>query len=159
MIDSSLNIRQASIADVEELVKLRIALLQEVGDIEESTNENIEALGKAIRCYLNKKIPSSEFVAWVAETNNYLVATSGMIFLERPPFNGNLSGLEAYLMNVYTVPLWRGKGIATALLRETLKFAKQTEARRIWLHATEDGKHIYEKFGFVSTIKEMELVW
>ncbi|MGV0106186.1 GNAT family N-acetyltransferase [Nostoc sp. DSM 114160] len=55
--------------------------------------------------------------------------------------------------------MWRGQGIATALLKEVINFVRATEAKRLWLHATEDGKHIYEKLGFVSTAKEMEIVW
>ncbi len=46
-----------------------------------------------------------------------------------------------------------------ALLREIISYVKKTDARRIWLHATEDGKRLYEKVGFVSTTDEMELIW
>lgn len=91
--------------------------------------------------------------------NNQIVATSGLVFFQRPPYNGNFSGLEAYVMNVYTIPMWRGQGIGTALLKEIINFVRATEAKRLWLHATEDGKRIYEKLGFVSTSKEMEMVW
>ncbi|MHC5762091.1 GNAT family N-acetyltransferase [Nostoc sp.] len=52
----------------------------------------------------------------------------------------------------------RGQGIATALLKEIISFVRATEAKRLWLHTTEDGKGIYEKLGFVSTSKEMEIV-
>lgn len=74
------------------------------------------------------------------------------------PYNSNLSGLEAYIMNVYTIPMWRGQGIATALLKEIICFVRETEAKRLWLHTTEDGKRIYEQLGFVSTSKEMDMV-
>ncbi|MCC5660699.1 GNAT family N-acetyltransferase [Nostoc sp. XA010] len=80
-------------------------------------------------------------------------------FFNDPPYNGNFSGLEAYIMNVYTIPMWREEGIATALLKKIISFVRETEAKRLWLHATEDGKRIYEKLGFVSTSKEMEMVW
>ncbi|WP_375475068.1 GNAT family N-acetyltransferase [uncultured Nostoc sp.] len=62
-------------------------------------------------------------------------------------------------MNVYTIPMWRGQGIATALLKEIISFVRATEAKHLWLHTTEDGKRIYEKLGFVSTSKEMEIFW
>ncbi|WP_335182369.1 hypothetical protein [Nostoc sp.] len=44
-------------------------------------------------------MPSGEFLAWVAEVDSQIVATSGLVFFQRPPYNGNLSGLEAYIMN------------------------------------------------------------
>ncbi|MGJ5630958.1 GNAT family N-acetyltransferase [Nostoc sp. CALU 1950] len=62
-------------------------------------------------------------------------------------------------MNVYAIPMWRGRGIATALLKEIISFVRTTEARRLWLNSTEDGKSLYKKLGFVSTSKEMEIVW
>jgi GNAT superfamily N-acetyltransferase len=154
---SHLNIRQANLNDLEVLVELRLALLREAGNLESDTPT--AALAEAIRQYLSKNLPTGKFVAWVAQMNGKIVGTSGVVMFERPPVNGNLSGLEAYVMNIYTVPTWRGKGVATALLEEIISYLKKTDARRIWLHATEDGKRLYEKFGFVSTTQEMELVW
>jgi GNAT superfamily N-acetyltransferase len=151
------NLRQAKLQDLEALIQLRLELLREAGDIKgDSDTAN---LAEATRKYLGEKMPSGEFLAWVAEVDCQIVATSGLVFFQRPPYNGNLSGLEAYVMNVYTIPMWRGQGIATALLKEIISFVKATEVTRLWLHATEDGKRIYNKLGFVSTSKEMEIVW
>ncbi|MBC1238261.1 GNAT family N-acetyltransferase [Nostoc sp. 2RC] len=151
------NLRQANLQDLETLVQLRLELLREVGNIKvDCDNTN---LAKAIRKYLGEKIPSGEFLAWVAEVDSQIVATSGLVFFQRPPSNGNLSGIEAYVMNVYTIPMWRGQGIATAVLKEIITFVKTTEAKRLCLYATEDGKRLYEKLGLISTTKEMEIVW
>ncbi|MEH2158987.1 hypothetical protein [Nostoc sp.] len=43
-------------------------------------------------------MPSGEFLAWVAEVDNQIVTTSGLVFFQRPPYNGNFSGLEAYVI-------------------------------------------------------------
>lgn len=151
------NLRRANLADLEALVNLRLELLREVGDIENDTDTS--AIAQATRKYLLDKMPQGEFLAWVAEVENQIVATSGLVLFTRPPYNGNFLGLEAYVMNVYTLPIWRGQGIATALLREIISFVKETEAKRIWLHPSKDGKSLYEKLGFVSNAKEMEIVW
>ncbi|MEH2291211.1 GNAT family N-acetyltransferase [Nostoc sp.] len=151
------NLRQANLQDLETLIQLHLELLQEAGEIKgDSDTTN---LAEATRKYLGEKMPPGEFLAWIAEVDNQIVATSGLVFFQRPPYNGNLSGLEAYILNVYTIPMWRGQGIATALLKEIISFVRATEAKRLWLHATENGKRIYEKLGFVSTSKEMEMVW
>lgn len=154
---TSYNIRQANLDDLEALVQLRISLLYEAGNLHRDTPT--AALIEAIRQYLTKTLPTGQFVAWVALVNSEIIGTSGVVMFEKPPVYGNLLGLDAYIMNIYTVSNWRGKGVATALLREIIRYVKTTEARRIWLHATEDGKRLYEKFGFVSTTKEMELLW
>jgi ribosomal protein S18 acetylase RimI-like enzyme len=152
-----LTLRQATLNDLEALVQLRLELLREVGNLKDDTDT--AALAKAIQQYLGEKMPRGEFLAWVAQVDRQIVATSGAIVFQRPPIDGNLSGWETYVMNIYTLPQWRRKGIATALLEEIIRFVQATNARRIWLHASEDGKHLYEKFGFVSTATEMELVW
>ncbi len=154
---TSYNIRQANLDDLEALVQLRLSLLREAGNLQSDTPT--AALIEAIRQYLTKTLPTGQFVAWVAQVNSEIIGTSGMVMFEKPPVYGNLLGLDAYIMNIYTVPNWRGKGVATALLREIISYVKMTDARRIWLDATEDGKRLYEKFGFVSTTKEMELLW
>jgi GNAT superfamily N-acetyltransferase len=151
------NLRQANLQNLEALIQLRLELLREAGDIKgDSDTTN---LAEATRKYIGEKMLSGEFFAWVAEVDCQIVATSGLVFFQRPLHNSNLSGLEAYIMNVYTIPMWRGQGIATALLKEIISFVRETEAKRLWLHATEDGKRIYEKLDFVLTSKEMEIVW
>jgi GNAT superfamily N-acetyltransferase len=154
-----LTIRRASLDDLEPLVELRLALLQEVGNLRESSD--IAILSEATRNYLIQKLPTGKFIAWVAEAESRLVASSGVVMFERPPVKGNFSGLEAFVMNIYTLPAWRRQGIATRLLQETVQFVfGKTEVKRIWLHATEEGQQLYEQLGFVTTeLPELELTW
>lgn len=154
---TNFTIRRASQDDLDALVQLRLALLHEAGNLKSDTSTTV--LAEAIRRYLTENLPTGQFMAWIAQVNGTIIGISGLVFFQRPPIDGNLSGLEAYIMNIYTVSNWRGKGVAMALLQEIISYVKQTEARRIWLHATEDGKRLYEKVGFVSTKNEMELVW
>ena len=152
-----LPIRRAISDDIDQLVRLRLLLFEEAGEAVQQTQE--EALREATQVYLTKSLPQETFFAWVAESDRKIVATSGLVVFERPPAPGNLSGEEAYVLNMYTLPEWRGQGLATALLQEILHFTKQTSIKRLWLHATESGRPIYEKAGFMSTANEMELAW
>ena len=150
-------IRRATPADVEALARLRLDLLREIGDARDESQE--APLLEAIRGYLRRTLGSGEFLAWVAEADGQVVASSGLVFFERPPDAGNLAGVDAYLMNMYTVPAWRGRGLARALLDEIVRFVRTTDARRIWLHASEAGRPIYADAGFRPTTADMELVW
>jgi GNAT superfamily N-acetyltransferase len=159
------NIRRASLGDLDALVHLRLELLREVGNLK--TADDAPALAEATRRYLKEKIPQDVFLVWVAEEKDKIVGTSGLMLFENPPISGDFSRREAYITNMYTLPEWRGKGIATALLEEIIHFAKEMDARRLWLRATPAGRSVYEKAGFVptperantSTMVEMELVW
>jgi len=150
-------IRRATLDDLEELVRLRLEFLREVGNLK--GGEGTAALAEAIRRYLLEKMPREEFMAWVAEVDGRIVGVSGLVFFEKLPAVGNPSGREAYVMNMYTIPEWRGKGVATALLRAIIEFVKGTEVKRIWLRATEEGRPVYEKAGFSPATSYMELTW
>lgn len=152
-------IRLATLDDIDELMRLRLVFLEEVGNLSGETDWR--ELGEAFAQYLKRKMPKGEFLAFVAESveTGEIVATSGLTFFERPPNGVNLAGLEAYLSNMYTAPEWRGKGLGTALVEAVISHVKETPARRIWLNTTEMGKPVYEKAGFVTSETDMELVW
>ncbi|MEH2433335.1 MAG: hypothetical protein V7K25_03630 [Nostoc sp.] len=84
------NLRQANLQDLEALIQLRLELLREAGDIKgDSDTTN---LAEATRKYLGEKMSAGEFLAWVAEVNNQIVATRNLVFFQRSPYNGNFSG-------------------------------------------------------------------
>jgi GNAT superfamily N-acetyltransferase len=150
-------IRRATHEDLVTLVQLRLDLLHEIHDSEGDTDPI--TLADATHQYLSEKLSNGEFIAWVAEANGRIIGTSGLVFFKRPPTGANPSGLEAYIMNMYTLPEWRGQGIASALLREIMGFVKSTDAKCLWLRATEQGKLVYRKLGLMSSISYMELIW
>lgn len=154
---STFILRRATLDDLDELVVLRLKLFRESGYLlsEEPPPELIEAT----RTYLSENLPTERFLAWIAVAERHLIGMSGLIFFQKPPTEENLSGLEAYTMNMYTLPEWRSQGIATAILQETIKYVQNTSARRIWLHTTKDGQRVYQRCGFVFTHDDMELVW
>ncbi len=155
--DSDWLIRRAGLEDVSALIELRLALLREVGNI--TPPADLDALAEANCRYLRAALPNGRFVAWVAEESGRLIAASGLVMLERPPHERNLSGLEAYIMNLYTIPEWRGRGIGQQLLERLIEHARSMGARRIWLHDTGSGRGLYVRAGFTPALKEMELVW
>jgi GNAT superfamily N-acetyltransferase len=152
-------IRRATLHDVDALVRLRFQLFRETGDLQ--SDEAAPELAEITRTYLTEMLPTEQFLAWIAETEEgEIIATSGVVFFTKPPTKANPHGREAYIMNMYTVPQWRSKGIATALLRALIQFVTTTtEAKRIWLHTTREGQSVYEKCGFVFTTDDMEYVW
>ncbi|MFX0162015.1 MAG: GNAT family N-acetyltransferase, partial [Candidatus Hodarchaeota archaeon] len=104
-------IRKATLEDVDELVKLRMELLREISEVDEHyiaelDDDYMAKLADAIREYFAAKIPENEFIAWIAEDEGKIIASSGLVFHEKPPIHGNLTGREAYIMNMYTLPEW-----------------------------------------------------
>ena len=65
-------------------------------------------------------------------------------------------GPEAIVLNVYVESTWRRRGVAESLMRAVLDDLAARGIRRIVLHASDDGRRLYERFGFVAT-NEMRL--
>jgi GNAT superfamily N-acetyltransferase len=149
----SVEFRLATAADVESLVALRAAFLAELT----GSNPNDSTLREAMARYFSEKIAKREFTAFVAEVNGCVAATCGMIIHQNPPSAKNLTGREAFVLNVYTLPKFRGRGFATALLKGTIAAARETECGRIVLHAAARAVPIYRRAGFVPVNTEMRL--
>lgn len=147
-------IRKARVEDAETLVRLRMDLQEEIGALADADRQ---ASARANESYFRECVPSGQFTCWIAEAVGQIVGTSGLVFYRRPPSTANLSGIEAHIMNMYTVPAWRGHGVATELLARCLAEARARNAGCVRLHASSAGRLIYESAGFVAKDNEMVL--
>jgi GNAT superfamily N-acetyltransferase len=150
----AINIRQATIRDVDELVRLRCELWRAVQE-PAPTPELIEAT----RRFFETRLGRDDFVTLVADLEGEIAAVGTVHFFERLPYAGNPSGREFYLLNLYTRPKYRRQGYAADLIRQFQDIARQCGARRIWLHASDAGRSVYERAGFTSKEGEMECKW
>jgi len=138
--------RKANINDVAILANIRSIFLMEANDItSEIERNNVEI---AIKQYFESALENDSFVAWLAVSENNIIATSGLSFSVVPPSFKCLDGKVAYIMNMYTIPDYRKQGIGTELLKRTIKEAIKRGYKRVTLHATDMGRTLYEKNGF-----------
>ena len=70
----------------------------------------------------------------------------------------NPTGKKAYIMNMYTASEYRRQGIAFHTLDLLVKDVRKQGVSQIALEATEMGRPLYEKYGFVKMEDEMELI-
>ena len=73
------------------------------------------------------------------------------------PTYHNPTGKKAYIMNMYTASEYRRRGIAFHTLDLLVKDARKQGISQITLEATEMGRPLYERYGFVKMEDEMEL--
>ena len=149
------NIRKATVQDIEEIIRLRLELFKELGEVQSEQEE--ACVTTATRKYLEEALSNNEFISFLALSNDKVISVSGMVLFKRPPYLDNLKGLEAYIMNMYTVPQYRGQGLARKLLENCIEECKKIGVKRIWLHASDDGIPLYKKLGFSFKDNEMEL--
>jgi GNAT superfamily N-acetyltransferase len=88
------------------------------------------------------------FLAWVADDASTVVAATGLTVLDRRPYPGNLTGLDGYVTNMFTLPAYRRRGLARQLLEYLIAHARQVGIKRLFLESSREGQPLYEEFGF-----------
>jgi GNAT superfamily N-acetyltransferase len=145
--------RLASIDDVETLITLRIEFLAEV--INTGLADPIWL--DAVRQFLKTTLASGKLVVYLAESNGAAVGVGWLIYHQTVPSPASLTGRDAYVMDIYTRPQFRRRGIARAILQRLLDRARQTDCRRVTLHSVDDARSVYSGLGFVPNDSEMRL--
>lgn len=140
------SLRKANLFDIDKLIEFRIEFLREIQD--PPLDKEMEIFKKSLKEFFINKMKSNEFIAWLAEVDNKIIATSGLSFLQKPPHFINITGKFASIMNMYTNPEWRRKGVSSALLEKLFEELKEKGIKSVVLHATPSGKPLYEKYGF-----------
>lgn len=141
--------KKADSDDTEILTELRIAMLCETKECGNMSNRLKAEIYDNTKKYIENGFKDGSFVAWVTiDTHSKIIATSGLTFYTLLPNVWCPNGKTAYIGNLYTLPEYRRRGIATHLFALNIEEAKQNDCQRILLNATDMGKSIYEKFGF-----------
>jgi GNAT superfamily N-acetyltransferase len=159
-LDPEIRVRVATLADIVTLGHHRAEMFRDMGQL---TEQNERELTRASESFFRKVVGSGEYIAWLAVTiaaPERVVAGAGLWLrpmLPRPTPTGIIQGREALIANVYTEPDWRRRGVARLLMRHVLDYTREHDVARVLLHASDDGRPLYETLGFEPT-NEMKLV-
>jgi GNAT superfamily N-acetyltransferase len=129
--------------ELDTFIDMRIHQLREEG-----AKEDID-LVPALRDYYNRHMLDGTFISWLAMDGEQIIGTSGMSYVEKPPYFGCPSGKMGLLSSMYTNPAYRRKGIARELLSRVIKDAKEYGCGTIQITASDMGVKLYTAFGFV----------
>ena len=128
--------------ELPTFIEMRINQLREEG-----ATEDID-LGPALKDYYDRHMADGTFVSWLAMDGNKIVGTSGMSFVEKPPYFGCPSGKMGLLSSMFTDPDYRRMGIAKELLTRVVNEAKAYGCGTVQITASDMGVHLYADFGF-----------
>lgn len=128
---------------LDVFIQMRIRQLREEG-----AKEDID-LVPALQDYYNRHMTDGTFVSWLALDGDRIVGTSGMSFVEKPPYFGCPSGKMGLLSSMFTDPEYRRKGIARELLSRVIDEAKGYGCGTVQITASDMGVLLYTDFGFV----------
>ena len=135
--------RRLTDEDLAIFIEMRITQLREEG-----AKDDID-LRPALNDYYRRHLHDGTFVSWLALDGEKIVGTSGMSFVEKPPYFGCPSGKIGLLSSMYTDPGYRRKGIAKNLLTKVTDEARQYGCGAIQITASDMGVKLYAACGFV----------
>ena len=147
--------RRATIEDLDELVRTRIKVLRAANKLDE--NVDMSEVERQSKDYYEKALADGSHTAYLVYDGDTFVGAGGVSYFRVMPTYHNPSGEKAYIMNMYTAPEYRRKGIAFKTLDLLVQDAKERDVKAISLEATDMGRPLYEKYGFVKMNDEMEL--
>ena len=139
----SITYRKLTEKDLETFISMRITQLREEG-----ATEDLD-LRPSLVDYYRRHMADGTFVSWLALDGGRIVGTSGMSFVEKPPYFGCPSGRIGLLSSMYTDPAYRRRGIAKELLARVVNEARDYGCGSVQITASDMGVLLYTDFGFV----------
>ena len=137
--------RLATLDDLEHIIQMRIKYLTEINN--KLSEKEKGALLSHLPGYYQRHM-GKDFFAYLAMDGETPASTVFLLIIERPANLNFITGKTAILLNVYTCPEYRKRGLASVLLQMAVADAKKLNVSNIELQATEMGIPLYEKLGF-----------
>lgn len=135
--------RKLTEADLQTFIQMRITQLREEG-----AKEDFD-LVPALNDYYRRHLADGTFVSWLALDGEKIIGTSGMSFVEKPPYFGCPSGRLGLLSSMFTNPDYRRNGIAKELLHRVVEEARAYGCGAVQITASDMGVKLYTAYGFV----------
>ena len=135
-------------AEVDTFISMRISQLTEEYTAEgKKVPEGVD-LESALKDYYHRHMSDGTFVSWIAVDGDRIIGTSGMSFVEKPPYFGCPSGRLGLLSSMYTDPDYRRMGIAKELLHRVVEEARRYGCGAVHITASDMGVKLYTAYGF-----------
>jgi GNAT superfamily N-acetyltransferase len=153
-VKQNFSIRKATPGDLDEILHHRRSMFRDDGYTDDAA---LDAIAKHSRPLIQRGLSEGFYLGWFAVVDNEIAAGAGLLitdWLANP--SSPRDARRAYVLNVYTYPKFRDRGLAKALMRTVIECCRQKGLTNVWLHASTSGRPVYEKMGFEPT-NEMKL--
>ena len=155
---SSFVVRMATPADAEVIARHRAEMFSDMGQLPASLYVELQEQTIA---YVRDAIPRGEYLGWLASPSDAphsIVAGAGVQVRRVLPHPMTrvgepriAAGRQAIVLNVFTEKAWRRRGVANLLMERALEWAGGADIDTLVLHASDDGRALYERLGFMQT--------
>lgn len=147
-------IRAATDQDVSVLVRHRRMMWRDMGRRDESA---LELMEQAAREYFPSAVRNGSYRGFLAmNESGQVIGGGGIVISAWPGSLGQHEPKRAMILNVYVEPKYRRRGIARDLMKTMIAWCKDNGFLKVGLHASDEGRPLYESLGFKPT-NEMQL--
>lgn len=144
-----LETRSATVADAAIITGHRHRMFIDAGRRDTPV---LHVMSKNFEPWVTRMIQEGKYLGWLTEDDGKVIAGAGILLLDWPPHPLDpVSTQRAYLLNVYVEPEYRRRKLASHLIELTLAEARRRKIRVVSLHATDEGRPLYESNGFRQT--------
>lgn len=144
-----IHIRPGSLTDLGHILRHRRAMFAEMGGASEDLLDRMTAASEE---YLREALPGGFYRAWMAETGDGRVVGGGGIAIVPWPGSPGFPGTHrGWVLGIYTEPEYRRRGIARRIVESIVEWCRSEGFGYVSLHASPDGRRLYEKMGFQPT--------
>jgi GNAT superfamily N-acetyltransferase len=151
---TEITLREAGSDDLETILHHRRLMFRDMG---EGSAEELDRMVEVARPWLARALAEGSYRHWLAIDSSGVVAGGGGVLLSPWPANPHDPCTErAVILNVYSEAEFRRRGIAQRVMQTILEWIRAYGLQSVNLHASEEGRALYEKLGFVQT-NEMRL--
>jgi GNAT superfamily N-acetyltransferase len=155
MLDmNGISIRHATINDIATLLRHRRMMWWDMGRRDGTALEWME---QAARDYFSTAVADGSYQGFLAMNENKdVLAGAGIVISPWPGQFHQKHARRAMILNMYVEREYRRKGIARALMEAIIAWCREQQFSRVGLHASDEGRPLYERLGFKPT-NEMSL--
>jgi GNAT superfamily N-acetyltransferase len=141
-------VRRASTDDINTLVAHRRAMFLDMGYQDETA---LDSMAAKCHTWLLTRMNRGEYLAWLAiAPDRSIAAGTGLWLMDWPPHMIG-TGPRGNILNVYTAREFRRRGLAGELMKAVMQWCRTNGVDIVVLHASPDGRRLYESMGFVGT--------
>lgn len=146
----NLLLRKATMDDLETILHHRQEMFREMGMTEPVAVAASMALSRE---FFRKALHDGHYQGWLFEEpeTHEIAAGGGIILIEYHPSPMDPRPRRPWVVNVYTHPRWRKQGLARKLMAEMIDWSRAAGFGRLYLHASNEGRPLYESLGFAQT--------
>jgi GNAT superfamily N-acetyltransferase len=145
---------RATASEAGIIARHRVEMFRDMGQV--PTEELAGVLLAESTSALASGLRDGSYVGWLVRDAGQVVAGAGVHIkpqLPRVSHDGTRVAATSVplVVNVYTEPQWRRRGIARALMNTLMAWAAAEGFDRLVLHASDTGRPLYASLGFTAT--------